>query len=177
GVTDTRPRPEADTLLLASVNNRDQEHQRPQQRRAVILARLRVRAEGAGVVVADHHDQSRTKDRGEGLPACAQPDAWRGIAVTDRSQSSKDMSDMGVVESGASVQWSFQVGVRFVGNSHESCLRCRTRGLTVRVGLAGLWLAVFGSFSAMPRAAARARISRQILAGSTLARHHRTTRW
>src|SRR5262249_38665143 len=67
--------------------------------------------------------------------------------------------------------WSFQVGVRFVGNSHESCLRCRTRGLTVRVGLAGLWLAVFGSFSAMPRAAARARISRQILAGPTLARH------
>ena len=48
--------------LLIHVEHRDQKGERPQQRRAVILARLRVGPECARVIVADHDDQAGAED-------------------------------------------------------------------------------------------------------------------
>ena len=45
--------------LLVDDHDRDQKHQRPEQGGAVVLTRLRVGGDAAGVVVADHHDQAR----------------------------------------------------------------------------------------------------------------------
>jgi hypothetical protein len=44
--------------LLVHVKHRDQQHQRPQQGRAVILPGLGVGPEGTGIVVAHHDDQT-----------------------------------------------------------------------------------------------------------------------
>src|SRR6516225_7109534 len=49
--------------LLVDIEHRDQQRERPQEGRAVVLAGLRVGAEGAGVIVADHDDQARPEDR------------------------------------------------------------------------------------------------------------------
>ena len=49
--------------LLIDVENRDQQRQRPEQRRAEVLASLTVGRESASVVVADHDDQAGADDR------------------------------------------------------------------------------------------------------------------
>src|ERR1700730_2368221 len=53
GMPDARNRTETQHHLLVDVEDRDQQRQRPQQSRAIILAGLRVGAEGTGVIVAD----------------------------------------------------------------------------------------------------------------------------
>ena len=59
GVTDAGDRSEPDDHLLVDDQHRDEQDERPQQRRAVVLPGLGVRRHAAGVVVADHHDQAR----------------------------------------------------------------------------------------------------------------------
>ena len=62
-MADAGDRAEAQHHLLVDVEHRDQQRQRPQQRRAVVLAGLAVGREGAGVVVADHDDEAGAEDR------------------------------------------------------------------------------------------------------------------
>ena len=70
-MADPGHRTEAQDHLLVHVQDRDQQQQGPQQRRAVVLARLRIGTEGAGVVIADHDDQARAQNREEQAPVTA----------------------------------------------------------------------------------------------------------
>src|SRR6202022_225210 len=67
GMADATDCSEAQHHLLMDVKNRDQQHQRPQQRRAVVLASLRIGAESASVIVADHDDEARSQNGEQGL--------------------------------------------------------------------------------------------------------------
>jgi hypothetical protein len=62
-MAEARDRAQPQHHLLVHIKDRDQEHQCPQQRGAVVLARLGVGTERAGVVVTDHDDQTRPEDR------------------------------------------------------------------------------------------------------------------
>src|ERR1700694_5124042 len=62
-VANASDRPEADDHLLVDDEDRHQEDERPEQRVPVVLARLRIRRDPAGVVVADHDDERGAHDR------------------------------------------------------------------------------------------------------------------
>ena len=100
-VADAGDRAEAQHHLLIDVENRDQQRQRPQQRRAVVLAGLAVGRESAGVVVADHDDEAGAEDRQKRrepmLPGFARGD----VAVKDGAESAVDVADVRLVEDGA----------------------------------------------------------------------------
>ena len=93
-------RPEPDDHLLVDDQHRDQQQQHPQQAGAVVLARLRVGRDPAGVVVADHHDQPRADDRQQRQRPRAQA-AVRLLVLTDRAERALDVADVGGVEHGA----------------------------------------------------------------------------
>ncbi len=97
-VTDTRHRAEADHHLLVDDQHRDQQQQHPQQAGAVVLARLRVRGDAAGVVVADHHDQARAHDRQQRHRARAPAVALAAVVHADRAESAADVADVRLVE-------------------------------------------------------------------------------
>ena len=63
GMSDPGNRAEPQHHLLVDVEHRDQQRQRPQKGRAVVLAGLRIGTEGARIIVADHDDQPRSEDR------------------------------------------------------------------------------------------------------------------
>ena len=62
-VADAGHRAEPYDHLLVDDQHRDQQQQHPQQAGAVVLARLGVGGDAAGVVVGDHHDQPGADDR------------------------------------------------------------------------------------------------------------------
>jgi len=86
--------------LLVDVQHRDQQQQGPQQRSAVVLPGLRIGAEGTGVVVADHHDQARTQNRQQRLPAVTEAFARPCIAVPDRAEGTPDITGVRRIEHG-----------------------------------------------------------------------------
>ena len=59
GVADAGDGTEADDHLLVDDEHRDEQRQGPQEGEPVVLARLGVGGDAAGVVVADHDDQAR----------------------------------------------------------------------------------------------------------------------
>ena len=84
--------------FLIHIQDRDQQGQRPQQRGAVILPGLRVGAESAGIVVANHHDQARAEDGEQGLQARHQPLARPGVGAADGAERTTDIAEVGAVE-------------------------------------------------------------------------------
>jgi hypothetical protein len=101
GMPDAGNRAETQHHLLVDVEDRDQQRQCPQQGRAIILAGLRVGAEGAGVIVADHDDEPRPEDREQRLQLGNPAGPWGDVALPDRAERAVDVTDMGVVEDGA----------------------------------------------------------------------------
>ena len=97
---DARDRAEAQHHLLVYEQDRDQQRQRPQQRRAVVLAGLGVGAEGAGIVVADHDDEPGTEDRQERLEARPPADPGCVIALGDGAERAANVAAMGLVQDG-----------------------------------------------------------------------------
>ena len=66
GVADAGDRAQADHHLLVDHQDRDEQRQRPQQGQPVVLPRLGVGGDAAGVVVAHHDDESRAHDGEQG---------------------------------------------------------------------------------------------------------------
>ena len=91
---------EAKHHVLADVEHRDQEAQRPHEMRAEVLTGLSVGREGAGVVVADHDDQPGPDDGKQCLELERHPRTGGGVAVLDGAQGAVDVADVGVVEDG-----------------------------------------------------------------------------
>jgi len=110
----SRDRAEPHHHLLVDVENGDQEHERPQQRGAVVLSRLGVGAERAGIIVADHHDQARADDGHQGL----EPRAKRGprpkVVLGDAAERTVDVSKVCLVQHGG-------LSRRFAGTIAEFC--------------------------------------------------------
>jgi hypothetical protein len=68
-MADASDRPKAENHFLIDVENRDQQHQGPEQRGAVVLTGLG--AECTGVIVADHDNEAWSQNREQGLQPCA----------------------------------------------------------------------------------------------------------
>ncbi len=87
-VTDPGDRAEADDHLLVHDQHRDEQDQHPEQARAVVLARLGVGGDAAGVVVADHDDEAGAHDRAQReqppLPGAARAGVVLGDAFRAR---------------------------------------------------------------------------------------------
>jgi hypothetical protein len=98
GMADTGNGAEAEHHFLVHVQHGDQQHQGPQQRGAVVLAGLRIGAEGTGVVVPDHHDEARPQNgeqgREPGAPAYPRP----MVTVADRSEGAVDVANIGLLD-------------------------------------------------------------------------------
>ncbi len=107
-VADARDGAEPQHHLLIHIENRDQERERPKQRRAVVLARLRVGAECAGVVVAHHHDEARAEDREQRAQARHPGAARRHVVMSDRAERPLDVADVRLIEYGAT--YSGEIG-------------------------------------------------------------------
>ena len=110
-MADAGHRAKAKDHLLIDVKDRNQQQQRPQERRAVVLPRLSIRAKGAGVIVPDHDDEARAEYRQQRLEAMFPTDAGSVIAVKDGAQGAMDVAHMGFVESRA-LRAVFQIYVQ-----------------------------------------------------------------
>jgi hypothetical protein len=96
-VTNPRDRAKPHDHLLVDDQHGHEQEQHPQQARAVVLARLRVRRDAARVVVADHHDQARAHDREQSECARAQPAAAL-LVLADRAEGAANVADVRGVE-------------------------------------------------------------------------------
>lgn len=67
------------------------------------FARLRVRTERAGVIVADHDDQTGPKDSEQCAQLVSKGSAWSRIVLKNGAKRAKDVTDMRFVEGGASM--------------------------------------------------------------------------
>jgi hypothetical protein len=99
-VADARDGAEPQHHFLIHIEHGDQQHQRPQQGRAIVLTRLRIGAERAGVVVADHHDESRSQNCEQRAYARPPAVARTVIIAADCSERAIDIADMRFVEDG-----------------------------------------------------------------------------
>jgi hypothetical protein len=97
-MADASNRSETQHHLLIDVEDRDQQHQRPEQRRAVVLTCLGICAEGAGVIVADHHDETGPEDGEQGLQPCVQVRPRRNIVFRNRAEGAVDVAEMGAIQ-------------------------------------------------------------------------------
>ena len=98
GVPDAGHGTEAQHHLLVHVQHGHQQQQRPQQPGAVVLARLAVGGEGAGVIVAHHHDQPGADDRQQRLEMRGQAAPGRGVVQPDGAERAADVTDVLRVE-------------------------------------------------------------------------------
>ena len=151
--------------LLVDVEHGDQQRERPQEGRAVFLAGLRVGAEGAGVVVADHDDKTRPEDRQQRLQLGPPANPRSDVAVQDPSECTVNVADMGIVEHGG-----LGLGCeKFADGGHGFPRHWPHSAASWRPG-------DFGSFSAMPSLSARRRISAHTSSGVMPHSRHSTTR-
>ncbi len=90
--------PEPDDHLLVDDQHGDEQRQRPEQRRSEVLSRLRIGGDAAGVVVADHHDETGTHDGQQRQhPALPRTPGMR-IVVTNGAERAGDVTDMRIVK-------------------------------------------------------------------------------
>jgi hypothetical protein len=159
GMPDAGNRTETQHHLLVDVEDRDQQRQRPQQSRAIVLAGLRVGAEGAGVIVADHYDEPRPENREQRLQLGNPAGPWGNVTLPDRAERAVDVTDMGSVEDGALLQRCSE----FSDGGHCFLPHSPHWG-------ADAWRPDhFGSFSAIPSLSARLRISAHTSSGGDAA--------
>ena len=87
-------------FLIDEEHGHEQQHG-PQQGGAVVLSRLRVGAEGAGIVIADHHDEAGPENREQRAHAGPPAVARRGVVMGDGAERALDVAEVRVVENGA----------------------------------------------------------------------------
>lgn len=95
---------EARGHLLADVENRREQHQHPQQARAVALTCLREHRHRAGVVVGRHHDQSGPQNREQRREPPATCHTRRRVERLDRSEGPSDVADVSAIERAAPIR-------------------------------------------------------------------------
>jgi hypothetical protein len=117
---ETAPSPE--DHFLVHIEHRNKQHQRPQQRGAVVLSGLRISSKCPGVVVTDHDDEPRTEDREKRLQPRLPADARPMVAVEDGAESSVDVPNMRVVEHGAPLDRSDKLADRLIDDRHGAVL-------------------------------------------------------
>ena len=114
--------------LLVDDQDRDQQGEDPQEAVVVVLPRLGVGGDAAGVVVADHDDDPRADDGGQGEQALAPAVAFADVADLDLAEGAFDIPEVGRVEYGGR-------------GSSEAAIRGRARSLgadgSARVAVAG----------------------------------------
>src|ERR1700737_4571255 len=71
---------------------------RPQQGGPIVLPGLGIGAERAGVVVADHDDETWPQDREQGSQAWPPATAGRNIATTNGAERAANIADIGFIE-------------------------------------------------------------------------------
>ncbi len=101
-MTDAGHRAETQHHFLVHIKNRNEKDQRPKERRAVVLAGLRIGTKSAGVIVADHHDEAGSEDGHQRAKLVAPGRARTGIVLVDRAEGAVDVADMCFVEHGGS---------------------------------------------------------------------------
>ena len=106
--------------LLVHDQHRRQQQQGPEQRIAVVLARLRVGGDTAGVVVADQHDQPRADDRRQSEQPLPPGSARRYIAEADGPERAMDVA--GLIQNALSGNRS-RVVLRRLALGHQVRLR------------------------------------------------------
>jgi hypothetical protein len=110
GVADAGYRTEAQHHLLIDVEDRHQQQQRPEQCGPIVLASLGIGAEGAGIVVADHDNETRTED-GEQRPQTRPPATpGRDVAMPNGAERTTDIADMSLIEDRASARRLAEIG-------------------------------------------------------------------
>ena len=97
-VSDPGDRAEADDHLLVDDQHRDEQHQHPEQAGAIVLARLGIGRDTPGVVVADHHDQARAHDHGQGEEPLPPGPASPALVLGDGPEGAPDVALVRVVE-------------------------------------------------------------------------------
>ena len=100
-MADAGDRAQAQHHLLIDVENRDQQRHRPEQRGAVILARLAIGREGAGVIVARHDDEAWAQDRHERDELMFPGLAGGDVAMQDGTEGALDVADVRFIENRA----------------------------------------------------------------------------
>ena len=114
GMADAGDRAQPDHHLLVDDQHRDEQQKGPQQGGVVVLAGLGVGGDAAGVVVADHHDDARAHDGGQGQEALLPGVALADVADGDAAEGALDVAEVGLVEDGRGRR--LQLAVRgFVG--------------------------------------------------------------
>jgi hypothetical protein len=164
---DPGDRAEPEHHFVVCIEHRNEPHQGPEQRGAVVLPRLRIGPERARLIVADHDDEAATKDREQCLDARVPADSRPMVAMQDGTERAVDVTEMRLVrtalawiEAASSRAGSFMTDMTCFGQSLEEW---RAEGL--------------GSFSAIPSVSARRCISFQTTPGSTPAWRQSATRW
>jgi hypothetical protein len=92
--------PETQDHLLVHIKNGNQEKQRPQECGPVVLASLGIGAEGAGVIVADHDDETWAENGEKGLEPVLPAFPGTVVALPDGAEGAVDVAGKGVVENG-----------------------------------------------------------------------------
>ena len=98
GMPHPRHRPQTQHHLLVDIEHRHQQQQRPQHAGSVVLPSLGIGAERPGVVVPDHHDQTRADDRQQRLQPHRCPIARGHITLSDRAERTLDITGVGTVQ-------------------------------------------------------------------------------
>ena len=120
GVADAGHCSEAQHHLLIDVEDRHQQQQRPEQCGPIVLASLGIGAEGAGIVVADHDNETRTQN-GQQRPQ-TRPPATPGcdIAMPNGAKRTADIADMSLIKDRARARRLAEIGR---GHSLSPCAR------------------------------------------------------
>ena len=98
--------------LLGSldVEDRHQQQQRPEQYGPIVLASLGIGAEGAGIVVADHDNETRTEDGEQRPQTCPPATPGRDVAMPNGAERTTDIADMSLIEDRASARRLAEIG-------------------------------------------------------------------
>ncbi len=123
GMADAGHHAQTQNHLLIHVEYRNQQQERPQQGGPIVLPGLGIGAERAGIVVADHDDETWPQDREQGSQAWPPATAGRNIAMTNGAERAADIADMRFIEDGAGARRPAEVSR---GHSQFSVrVRCR----------------------------------------------------
>jgi hypothetical protein len=98
GVSDAGHCAEADDHLLGDDQHRDEQQQDPEHAVPVVLTRLRVRRDATGVVIGDHHNETRTRNGREGDQSVLPRPSGRPVVHGDSAHRAGDVTDVLSVE-------------------------------------------------------------------------------
>ena len=99
-MADAGDRTQPDHHLLIDDQDRDEQQKGPEQGGVIVLPGLGVGGDAAGVVVADHDDDARAHDGGQGEEALLPGVALADVADLDAAEGALDVAQVGLIENG-----------------------------------------------------------------------------